>query len=266
MVTKGGCPSAPVQLNVVVNPLPVFTLEGNTAICAGQSTRIDVISENFDEATATYRWYHDGVLQTDLTAANIVAFETGEYKVEVMTNNCLSLPQLLTVVENTNAFDILLEDGCRDFEYVISITNTEDLGFTDEAYRWSGPNNFSNTGPEVVITDLTPGEYSVTAANADGCSTTARVTVLNTSCRIPKGVSPNNDEYNNNFDLSNLDVMELKIYNRYGIEVYTKQNYEDEWYGQSDKGDLPTGTYYYVVSLSTGKQVSGWVYLQKEIN
>jgi gliding motility-associated-like protein len=266
VVTKGGCASAPVQLNVVVNPLPVFTLEGNTAICAGQSTRIDVVSENFDEATATYRWYHDGVLQTDLTAANILAFETGEYKVEVINNNCLSVPQLLSVVENTNAFDILLEDGCRDFEYVISVTNTEDLGFTDEAYRWSGPNNFSNTGHEVVITDLTPGEYSVTAANADGCSTTARVTVLNTSCRIPKGVSPNNDEYNNNFDLSNLDVMELKIYNRYGIEVYTKQNYEDEWYGQSDKGDLPTGTYYYVVSLSTGKQVSGWVYLQKEIN
>ena len=101
--------------------------------------------------------------------------------------------------------------------------------------------------------------------NGEGCTAEALIPVDNTSCSIPRGVSPNSDGWNDSFDLSNLDVREIKIFNRYGLKVYEAQNYIDEWRGQSDKGDLPTGTYYYVITLSAGKQVTGWVYLQREI-
>jgi flagellar hook assembly protein FlgD len=44
--------------------------------------------------------------------------------------------------------------------------------------------------------------------------------------------------------------------------VYTKSNYSNEWFGQSDKGDeLPDGTYYYVIEFANGEETkTGWIF------
>jgi gliding motility-associated-like protein len=84
-----------------------------------------------------------------------------------------------------------------------------------------------------------------------------------TDANVPKGISPNGDTFNDKFNLSHLCVANLKILSRYGLTVYEADNYIDEWPGQSEKGDLPTGTYYYVISLKNGEQITGWTYLQQ---
>lgn len=262
-VTVSGCSSPPSQVPVAVNAIPDFSLSGNTQICPGQTAGLSVVPENFDATSATYQWYHEGVLQP-ANSANIEVNQTGIYEVVVTNGNCEAMPQQIVVTENTNAFEVVLENGCRDFDYIISVVNFEEL--VGASYEWTGPEGIlaGQTGPEVNITDMATGIYTVVVAGAEGCMETASVEILNTFCRIPKGVSPNVDELNDTFDLSNLGVQHLQIFNRYGIEVYNKENYVNEWYGQSDKGDLPSGTYYYVAALSTGRRVSGWVYLQKE--
>lgn len=84
-------------------------------------------------------------------------------------------------------------------------------------------------------------------------------------CAIPKGISPNNDGLNDNFDLAGYNISKLEIYNRYGSKVYSKSNYEDEWFGQSDNGnELPDGTYYYVINFSDKEPKTGWVYINRE--
>ena len=87
---------------------------------------------------------------------------------------------------------------------------------------------------------------------------------MNLLCAIPKGISPNDDGLNDYFDLSGFDVKELKIFNRYGLEVYSQSAYKKEWYGQDFKGNvLPAATYYYVILQTTGESKTGWVYLQR---
>ncbi|WP_289046779.1 gliding motility-associated C-terminal domain-containing protein, partial [uncultured Olleya sp.] len=87
------------------------------------------------------------------------------------------------------------------------------------------------------------------------------VTELET-CIIPQGISPNNDGYNDTFDLSSFDVQSLEIFNRNGRKVYSKTNYTNQWEGQSDSGDiLPVGTYYYVMKYQGTKTKAAWVYL-----
>jgi gliding motility-associated-like protein len=82
---------------------------------------------------------------------------------------------------------------------------------------------------------------------------------------IPKGVSPNNDGLNDTWDLSNLNVEKAQIFNRYGMEMYAKQNYVNEWDGKSKEGhELPSATYYYVVTFKNGTAKTGWVYLNRE--
>ena len=98
----------------------------------------------------------------------------------------------------------------------------------------------------------------------NGCSEEKPVSVTNIQCTIPKGISPNGDGNNDIFDLSNLNVQKLQIFNRYGIEVYSKSNYTNEWTGKSSSGaELPDGTYYFVVQYTNGKTKTGWVYINK---
>ncbi|MCR5863285.1 gliding motility-associated C-terminal domain-containing protein [Flavobacterium sp. J372] len=86
---------------------------------------------------------------------------------------------------------------------------------------------------------------------------------LASDCKVPKGLSPNGDNKNDTFDLSEICVRKLKIFNRYGLTVYEADNYMNEWHGQSSYGDLPTATYFYVITLTSGEKITGWVYLQK---
>ena len=83
-------------------------------------------------------------------------------------------------------------------------------------------------------------------------------------CPIPKGISPNGDGYNDALDLTPHGISEIKIYNRYGTEVFSHgRNYINQWKGQDSKGnELPDGTYYYVI-ISHGKTKTGWIQINR---
>lgn len=263
VATVNGCTSPVATVNVVVKTIPDFTIGGAASFCEGQSTVLNVIPGNFTVTGATYAWYHDNVLLQGVDESVVEVFETGNYRVEVTNNGCMASREV-SVTQSTGMFTLELDAGCRNTEYVITITN---LGEIDGAgFVWTGPEGYHHVGEEAVITNLAPGEYFVVVTNADGCSENSSIVVDNTSCFIPRGISPNNDDYNNSFDLSNLGVKHIKIFNRYGLEVYEKDNYLNEWHGQSHRGELPTGTYFYVLTLSAGKKVTGWVYLQRHVN
>ena len=109
-----------------------------------------------------------------------------------------------------------------------------------------------------------PLQFELTVITNGGCTDTYTFTVESIVCDIPKGISPNNDTLNDSFDLSGMNVSRLTIVNRYGLEVYHRNNYRNEWHGQTDNGqDLPTGTYFYMVQLPDGTR-TGWVYVNRE--
>ena len=257
-----GCTSAAATVTVTVNSVPDFTINGATALCTGQSLALNVAPDNFTTADATYVWYFNGVEQAGVDSDNIIVDEIGVYSVNVSLNGCESSREV-TITPNSAAFDVVVEGGCTDFEYILSIANITEM--TGAGFVWSGPDGYSYVGEEANISGLPSGEYAVVVTNTEGCSAIGTIQVDNTSCMIPRGISPNDDEYNQSFDLSNLGVADIQIFNRYGLQVYEKQIYVNVWYGQSDKGELPTGTYFYVVTLNEGRKMTGWVYLQREI-
>ncbi|WP_415793666.1 gliding motility-associated C-terminal domain-containing protein, partial [Flavobacterium saliperosum] len=93
----------------------------------------------------------------------------------------------------------------------------------------------------------------------EGCVSQDTVEVLSAVCEIPKGVSPNGDGYNDNWNLSGINAKSVKIFNRYGVTIYDYgSGYKDQWYGQSNSGqELPDGTYYYVIETADGQTKTG---------
>jgi len=76
---------------------------------------------------------------------------------------------------------------------------------------------------------------------------------------ISKAVTSNGDQWNEYFTVTGQEVCgyltEVQIYNRWGALIYKSNNYQNDWNGFAHKNSVgnsnsvPTGTYYYVVTL-----------------
>jgi gliding motility-associated-like protein len=153
----------------------------------------------------------------------------------------------------------------------LSISPTLNAGFTSGGTFSStiGLTIDASTG-EIDLAGSTPGNYTITYTvnvNPSTCllAGSSVNTIVIEDCTIPtipKGISVNGDGSNDFFVLSN--VTKLTIFNRLGMKVYSRNNYTDEWGGQSDDGDeLPDGTYYYSIDFNGGQNRTGWIYLSR---
>jgi len=83
-------------------------------------------------------------------------------------------------------------------------------------------------------------------------------------------VTPLKDGKHDYLKIQNIEFYEsnsVTIYNRWGQQVYTANNYDNadnNFKGQTAKGEqLKTGTYYYVIDLSGSESVKGFFVLQR---
>jgi len=92
------------------------------------------------------------------------------------------------------------------------------------------------------------------------CTYETAFTVYNNDCQVPRGISPNGDGFNDNWDLTPFGVVKLEIFNRMGNLVYSYgMGYTNQWNGQTTNGArLPSGTYFYSFNSINGIK-TGWV-------
>ena len=90
---------------------------------------------------------------------------------------------------------------------------------------------------------------------------------------ISTTVTPNGDSYNEFFTVTGIDecgfTIELQIFNRWGAKIYENFNYQNDWNGFASKASIgssdkvPTGTYYYIITLKNSglKPFAGPMYV-----
>jgi gliding motility-associated-like protein len=76
---------------------------------------------------------------------------------------------------------------------------------------------------------------------------------VKTKIQIPMGFTPNDDNVNESWILEGIEDYpdaEVKIFNRWGGEMFSTKNYQNNPFnGKKDNSALPMGTYYYVIKM-----------------
>ena len=173
------------------------------------------------------------------------AISPGEYVI------CNPLNQTNTQIFDLSSQDQIILEGqnINNFEITYHISEDDALNGVNELE--SQYQNISN--PQTVYA-------RVESNNAYNCFSITSFDLA--ICLIPEGISPNNDGYNDRFELKGYDVKSLKIYNRYGKLVFSTTNYNDSWEGESNEGNkLPVGTYFYHMIYDDNLEKTGWIYV-----
>jgi len=105
--------------------------------------------------------------------------------------------------------------------------------------------------------------YLLTLKDAKGCIDTISVNVEEGPCNaveIYDVITPNEDGVNDYWVINGIKDYPrnmVQIFDKWGDVVYEKQGYNNEWRGQGNKGELPDGTYYYLVKLNEPNKFGG---------
>lgn len=179
----------------------------------------------------------------------------------------ITLPSLIGCNEGLEISTYNLYEAVETLDYEIDTiafyTTLDDL--ETESNPILIPDLYNNTeNPQTIYVRLdSPPCYEVYEF---------QLTIENCPPTIPQGFSPNNDSYNDWFNIQGLyDVFtdhQLLIYNRYGNIIFEGNN-NKPWYGKINRGInnhgeiVPVGTYYYVINLndSNYRPMVGFVYV-----
>ncbi len=130
-------------------------------------------------------------------------------------------------------------------------------------YAWTPTTGISD--PTILNPFFYPSvdtKYTLTVTTEGGCASSADVfvSVLKQPI-IPNTFTPNNDGYNDTWDIKFLDTYTnatVNVFNRYGEKVYSSIGYSIPWNGKFKGVALPFGVYYYIIDPKNGiKPMSG---------
>ncbi len=255
-VNNSGC-EATQSVFVTVTPLPIADVMEDVTSC--DSYILPVLSDNNTYYTGTNATGDMLAAGTEITTDQTIYIFTQTPGTECSDESSFMVTLVATPV-------ISITSGCEGGVYTLEVSLDDNYTEDNVLIEWT------DASGAIISTDLRAvaeetGDYMVTVIPLDNeaCSTVLTETVESIACQIPRGISPNGDGMNDEFDLSGFGVARISIFNRYGKEVFNQDTYNKEWHGQdSNNNDLPTGTYFYSIQFENGESKTGWVYINRE--
>lgn len=143
------------------------------------------------------------------------------------------------------------------------------VGYSKAINQWVNLGNSSFTGTmdtgEITSEIIEPNLYSAL--------TFGSILKGNGAITVYTFISPNGDGQNDTLIIEGLETSpnnELILFNRWGLEVFRKKNYDNSFGGISNgranvggSEELPVGTYYYVLRLQGQKDLGGAFFITR---
>ena len=276
--TVTGLPVCNNSITITMRPKFDIEFQQLDLICSnGDNGRVTAIASGDGSSTFTYHWQvaDSSYFNPPQTAIGLKANTDYEIKVKNETTGCWQTEtyRLKTHLNpNIEIFSDPSDTVYTDNPYVTwwftnnkTIYNGHDTIIEISNFFWEFDgydNTITTARPRIPFSDEeTMGHVKLTIRSEQGCDTTfvSDIEVMPVNLKIPNIFTPNGDSYNQYFEIGCLDetgnVMplhdlneyflshKLVIFNRWGRIVYESTNYQNDW----DGGDLPDGTYFYVL-------------------
>lgn len=228
-----------------------------------------------DVQDVTCYGYDDGIIEAMITGGNIgpyiYVWSTGD------TSKIIdSLPPGVYSVDvyDTKLCTIFLEDTVFEPDPIVGHYILEPLSCKDiadaaiEMFPTGGHGNFTYSWRNRA--DITPrieglpfGNYPVRITDFLGCykdTVTVVPQVFNPCLTPPTAFTPEGDGYNDIWYLENIELYPectVEIFNKWGKTVFKSKGYNEPWDGTFKGKKLPSGTYYYAITLTDDAVYSG---------
>ncbi|MES2515752.1 MAG: gliding motility-associated C-terminal domain-containing protein [Bacteroidota bacterium] len=249
---------------IFLNLDKIFTFNAgiDTGYCYSQSGGVTIGASHNNNAYHNFNWLPTTDLSNPTDPRPLAnPSVTTIYTLTVSDSNC---PNFVTTVKVT-PFEPPFVDAGRD-----TTINEGDAialyGIGGSIFWWSPDYNIKyrpTSHPDVY--PITTTIYTLATQDQHGCYAEdyVTITVINgDQLFFYNTFTPNNDGENDVFYIGNLEKYpdnNLKIYNRYGKQIYNASNYDNLWDGTYLGNKVPTGTYFYILNDGKDKQYKGSV-------
>ena len=247
ITVDGFCPSLG-KIHLKANtPTKSTTLKDKYDICFDETLTINAGDEN------TIFVWSDGQ-----SGQNATFTETGNYSVILKngpdgcpyTHNFTisdeNQPKIEVINQTNNSIEVIASGGTKPYRYY-----------------FNGIPQTSN-----ILQNPTESSYEIQVESATGCFGPPKTIYF---IKINNAFTPNGDGMNDTWKIENLDKMQevsIVIINRNGTKVFESTNpSKSEWDGKSNGRELPTSSYWYVVTwfdavTQKNEQRQGWILLK----
>jgi gliding motility-associated-like protein len=240
------------ELEITVYPLPFITTSSDTLICTEDTAFIRVTGGN------SYAW-SPSFLMTDANSNNPGAFPANTTLFTVIgtdLNGCINSDSILITVQQKPIITEIIQDTTVVIGEQVQLYANYLGGKT---FYWSPAEVIEYPDSlliSVIITDDI--EYQFTVIDSNECfeiTEDVLITVREVySVDLPKAFTPNNDGNNDIIYVRGWGVFELvefRIYNRFGKEVFVSNDITQGWDGNFEGVEQPAGTYGYTVIIKS---------------
>jgi len=222
--------------------------------CSGSSDGSVSATVSGDTGPYTFAWNTIPVV----TTPEVGSLRAGTYTVTVTdSNGCFK--SVSVVVEEPD--EIVIGYVVTDASCPEENDGAIDLNITGGTSPFNVLWSDNSTSVDRIL--LLPGTYSVVVTDQNSCASSAEIEVGVTgsfNCiEINQVITPNNDGYNDDWKMKNIELYpdaEVLVYNRWGRLIFkTKNPAANRWDGRLEDGSVvPTDSYHYILYLNDGSE------------
>ncbi|MGI4874159.1 MAG: gliding motility-associated C-terminal domain-containing protein [Janthinobacterium lividum] len=271
--TVNFCASGPATASTTVHlitvPLPTVTMSVKTTLptCTGEAITFSLDTSTNTGTNPTYQWQIDGqnVAGATGTTFTTTALHDGQKVTLTLTATTDCGPRaVISAPVIVNVYPVVDVDAGPD----VTIMEGDDvtlIGTASGTYpvTWGPALGLSSTTILQPVASPTVTTTYTLSAGLGHCTDQSSVTVTVTPrLRIPTAFSPNGDGNDDTWQIENLEGYtnnHVTIFNRWGNKIFETTNYArgNEWTGAMNGQPAPIGTYYYIITLPSGKHYTG---------
>jgi len=235
------CTQNSVNQSIGFKPLPTVSIQKiiKTTLCDGQTVDLKVTYDN-----GTVKW------NTGESSDKVTVSTSGNYKATVTNaTGCIAEANIDVQFFPNPVLNLTNTGVCVPSHKTVTLTAPPGM----VSYTWNG-----QAGSQTYIVDH-PQTVTLTVTDNNGCQATQDIQVVDEcpNIVIPNAFTPNGDGINDTWNIPGLEydpTSLIRVFTRYGQEVFESRGYQKPWDGTNKGKQLPAGVYYYIITTNDGTQ------------